>query len=89
MTVQEFNQLNECFRAQMLWLEGTPLHLTRFTPATYCVLYLVYDFYAEIHFDRRTREPLYISAFTDVDRLDPYLTGIDISDIFQKGDLCT
>lgn len=86
VTFADYQTLSQCFKAQYLWLDGVYLNLVRSTELVYADLYALYDYYVEIYFDQKTKEPLYINAFRDISRLDPYIEQMDISDVLETRD---
>lgn len=81
LTFKEFLSLDEDLQTQVLSLDGVYLELIRNCRNLNVELYALYDFYVEIFFDRMTEEPLYLKAFKNLKNLDPYLEGIDITDV--------
>jgi hypothetical protein len=53
----------------------------RFEPGSLVSLYQVDSFYVEAFYQPRTRRLLSLVAFTDTDRLLPYLNHIDLSSL--------
>ncbi|HEX6335240.1 MAG TPA: hypothetical protein VFZ78_13495 [Flavisolibacter sp.] len=81
MNSKQFQSLDSEIQSQVLWLDGVFLNLTRRHGNVIVDLYALYDFYVEIYFEETTDEPLYLSAFTDTGRLDPYLSQVMIDEL--------
>ena len=77
MRLQEFSRLSEPEKVARLYEEGVYIG-KRKHGTTVAVLYQLHGFYAEV-FYRKYRQVIdRISCFSGTDRLDPYLTGIDV-----------
>jgi hypothetical protein len=77
----EFKNLTEASQLQTLWVDGVYVDLVRYSKTFRINLYVLYDFYVEIFFDQVNDEPLYIKAFKDINKLNPYLKQIDIESL--------
>lgn len=85
ISFEQYRLLHQSAQAELLWLEGVDLVLTRQTPSMNIELYALYDYYVEIIFDKPTGEPLCLNAFKNQKHLAPYLSLIDIDALFQPG----
>ena len=82
----EYRSLPQNYQAEILWTDGVYLELMRYTKGLNIELYALYNFYVEVYFDSLTEEPLFLKAFKQAKKLDPYLSQINIENIFEFGD---
>ena len=83
ISCEEYQSLHELLQAQLLWLDGIRL-MSRKTNKLNVELFTLYDFYAEIFFDKENEDPLYIKAFDNTNYLDVYLDKINIDKAFVR-----
>ena len=83
ITFETYRLMSRKKQAEVLWLKGVHLDLTRKTRTRIIVLYALFDFYVEIFFDAATEDPISLKAFTQTRQLKPYLEKIRIDDVFQ------
>ncbi|MFL5738738.1 MAG: hypothetical protein ACJ75B_00865 [Flavisolibacter sp.] len=83
MSFQKYQTLESSLQAEILWLHGVYLDLIRHTPKLNIELYSLFDFYVEIYFDKVSEEPLFLKAFKDIRKLDPFLEHVDIESLLE------
>lgn len=71
-------------QAEILWQFGVYLDLTRATSRRYIELYALDNFYVEMHFHKKTEEPLFLKAFNKTKDLEPYLKLIEIESLLEE-----
>jgi hypothetical protein len=82
MKLEEFIVLEPTTQRTVAFEIGAHLG-DRFEPGSLVSLYQVDSFYVEAFYQPRTRRLLSLVAFTDTDRLLPYLNHIDLSSLKQ------
>lgn len=83
LNCEEFQFLDELLQAQLLWIDGVFL-MDRKTERLHVELFSLYGFYAEVFFDLKNDDPLYIKAFDHDDYLDVYMVQINIDDACER-----
>jgi hypothetical protein len=83
ISIKQYQRLNEYQKVQLLWFQGVPMEVVRFTKDMRVELYAMDRFYAEVYYDASQEEPLFVKAFSNMKKLDPYLSQVDISGIMQ------
>lgn len=77
MTLKEFNVLDEAMQYLVL-LEFGVFVAHRDTSRYTYVLYQIDNFYTEVAFADEKKEVISITAFSDTNKLEPYLALIDL-----------
>jgi hypothetical protein len=83
ISFSEYQSMGQSRKASILFSEGVPLGLVRYTPRVKIELYALSGFYVEIFYDKRTEDPLYLHPFHHMEGLDSYLQSIHIEDAFE------
>lgn len=78
ISYEAFRNLSKDLQAEILWQFGVDLALVRMTSRRCIELYALDNFYVEMHFDKKNREPLFLKAFNKTKDLEPYLKLIEI-----------
>jgi hypothetical protein len=81
MTLQEFKHLKHNNKTETIWEKGE--HIASRIDGVYSVtLWQLGLFYVEIYFDILHSRITAFESFENLQRLEPYLKQIDISDLF-------
>ena len=80
MTLQNFRALTQNKQNKKLLTEGVCI-ADRKTAEIQALLFQIEGFYVEVFFNEQGDEVLFSSSFEDVAELDPYLQGIDLSQV--------
>lgn len=81
MTLQQFKHLRHPKKTATIWEKGE--HIASRIYGVYSVtLWQIGNFYVEIHYDILRNKIATFESFESVHRLEPYLTQVDISDLF-------
>ncbi len=83
MDLVEFNTLPMQYQAQFTWDNGIFL-ATRKTDAHVINLYYTKKFFVEVHFSLRNEGIDMIVSFTNLDKLQPFLDLIELSDFMNS-----
>lgn len=84
LTYDEFMELDEDMKTQLLSLDGVCLEVSRSSRKYHIELYALYNFYAEIFFTKENLEPKYLKIFNSMKNLDPYLETIDVGELVNS-----
>ncbi|MGZ3861165.1 MAG: hypothetical protein ACXVMS_16635 [Flavisolibacter sp.] len=57
--------------------------VSRQEPKFFIDLYQLENFYVEVFYHRKNQNQLYVQAFTEVEKLQPYLQHIEISSLLR------
>jgi hypothetical protein len=82
MILQLFNTLEQEQQVTVLQKRGSLL-ATKATNSLRIALYQIDGFYVEVYSKKKGDKVLCVNSFLDMDRLDPYLEEIDLSDIID------
>jgi hypothetical protein len=77
MTTEAFKALGAAAQRKFLLEQGSYLGHRKATPWS-VLLYQVQDYYVEVYFSMNNLDIQKIEAFSDLDRLEPYLERISI-----------
>ena len=80
MTLQNFRALTQNKQNKKLLTEGVCI-ADRKTAEIQALLFQIEGFYVEVFFNEQGDEVLFSRSFEDVAELDPYLQGIDLSQV--------
>lgn len=83
ISFKAYNKLSQDLQAEILWQFGVYLDLVRTTSRRCIELYALDNFYVEMHFNKKTEEPLFLRAFSRTKDLEPYLKLIEIESLLQ------
>ena len=78
-----YRRLSLDLQAEILWQFGVSLDLVRITSKRCIELYALDNFYVEMHFNKKTEEPLFLRAFNKTKDLEPYLKLIKIESLLE------
>lgn len=81
VSLKRFNTLSSKLQIHLLMEEGVLLDLAMTRRNAEVVLFAYDDFYVELVVSPRTDDILSIRAFQSLERLEPYLQQIDLSEI--------
>ncbi len=85
MTISQFNRLDNDQQIDIVWKHGAIVSSRVDNNYKYILLQL-YGFYVEIRYDAKSNALDFVTNFVGTDRLDPYLSNIDISSLFSAAD---
>lgn len=83
MTITQFNRLNNDRQVEVVWKQGAIVS-SRIDKNYKYLLLQVYGFYVEIRYNARSNALDFVTTFVGTDRLDPYLSNIDISMLLSE-----
>lgn len=81
ISFEAYKKLSADLQAEILWQFGVCLDLVRTTSRRCIELYALGNFYVEMHFNRKTEDPLFLKAFNKTKDLEPYLKLIEIGNL--------
>jgi hypothetical protein len=82
MTAAQFNRLNIIDQESLIYLEGEFI-AARQEPEFIVRLFQFDSFYVEFYYHQVKDSPVSAISFTDVEKLEPYLDSIDLSDLLE------
>jgi hypothetical protein len=83
MTLKQFNSLPLEEQQMAVLTKGTFLAERRDAPLR-MMLYDMGDFYVEVFFLSRYNKVAWFNGFDDIEKLEPYLAKIDVSNLLQE-----
>jgi hypothetical protein len=83
MSFNTYNLLPLKMQAEVLLHSGVYLELIRPVGNLNIELYALREFYVEMYFDNVSGEPLFLKAINTLEELEPYLSLIEIDDLFE------
>lgn len=83
MTLNQFNQLSIEEQQQAVLRNGIFLAERKDSPLR-MMLYDMGNFYVEVFFLSRFNKVAWFNAFDEMEKLEPYLAKIDVSDVLQE-----
>lgn len=82
MTAAQFDLLNIHDQESLIFLEGEFI-AARQEPEFIVRLFQFDSFYVEFYYHQVQNHPVSVRSFTDVEKLEPYLDSIDLSDLID------
>ena len=83
ISFEAYKTLSQDLQAEILWQFGVYLDLVRTTPRRCIELYALDNFYVEMHFSKKTEEPLFLRPLNKTKDLEPYLRLIEIDSLLE------
>ena len=82
ITLYEFNLLSQFDKGEVLYEHGVHISERRDAEFGY-VLYQLNNFYVEVKYSNEQNKIIKLNVFSTTTNLEPYLNGIDISNILS------